>query len=411
MFKFRGILRLGSAVLGATPILDDLQRLRDAKDANLLDTPEYKQANANIIGRLKLPSDQPQANYHLPTVPIAPTLSLPAPVNPLLDDDQPRDYGIDVRLNLALTKFTTVIENALKTNQPIQPIDNNEWKHVPAWEEAIADGVRYDVTREASREFVHETFPDTKYLYGVEGGGAVYKCTSHTNCPWKVRNRAPTKGEVGWNVQTWAYHDGLVSDTKRPIPTFCEHAVNTHIKGGMAPKKILNQLRSTYKDKPPFLNALPTREQIENRKKLFRRKEHGPYKIESVADLEEHTNAYLLPTDSTEAANFPENQLFVLPGGVFETADGMGFVVSTRRVLANVSRARKAWGPRIPGEVDGTHKLLYNGWPLLVFGTHHVYYNTKTKLIQHNFRPFIPPSILARLLYRTSQSGAAGWQN
>ena len=72
---------------------------------------------------------------------------------------------------------------------------------------------------------------------------------------------------------------------------------------------------------------------------------------------------------------------------MFEIEDSFGVVFSITALLQNVPRAVQAWGLSIPGEADGTYKLLYNDYTVLVFGTHSIYQREKTLEIQHQFRP------------------------
>ena len=62
---------------------------------------------------------------------------------------------------------------------------------------------------------------------------------------------------------------------------------------------------------------------------------------------------------------------------MFEIEDSFGVVFSTTALLQNVPRAVQAWGLSIPGEADGTYKLLYNDYTVLVFGTHSIYQREK----------------------------------
>ncbi|KAK3252794.1 hypothetical protein CYMTET_37928 [Cymbomonas tetramitiformis] len=105
-------------------------------------------------------------------------------------------------------------------------------------------------------------------------------------------------------------------------------------------------------------------------------------------DLSEFTNAHLLPPSKEDALALDKDELIVLPDGVFSLEDGMGFVFSSIGLLENVVRAKAAWGSSMPSETDGTYKIVYNGWPCLVYVTHTLKYNKERNCIQHSFVPF-----------------------
>ena len=112
------------------------------------------------------------------------------------------------------------------------------------------------------------------------------------------------------------------------------------------------------------------------------------------------------------------NALCVLPEGVFDVGDAFGFVFSSRNILRNAERARDAWNGKFPGECDGSWKFVYCGWPILAFGTHHVYYVPKTGAIRHQFRPIIiiyvrkgrVPRGIRASLYKHNTSSAPTFQ-
>ncbi|KAK3241138.1 hypothetical protein CYMTET_49071 [Cymbomonas tetramitiformis] len=136
-----------------------------------------------------------------------------------------------------------------------------------------------------------------------------------------------------------------------------------------------------------MLARLPSLAQIENFKKNIVRRATGAIKIERVADLVELTKGLELTAASAAFETVDVNAVVVLPNGVFDCGAAFGFVFSSRNILRNAERARDAWGGKFPGECDGSWKLLYCGWPILGFGTHHVYYDSKKCAIRHQFRP------------------------
>jgi len=81
---------------------------------------------------------------------------------------------------------------------------------------------------------------------------------------------------------------------------------------------------------------------------------------------------------------------YILPstGGDFESDGMLGFCFSTLALLQNIPHAIRCWKVNLPSEADGTYKILYNGWPLLPFGSHEVYQDDRTMAIHHRFRPF-----------------------
>ena len=157
------------------------------------------------------------------------------------------------------------------------------------------------------------------------------------------------------------------------------------------PKKILNELRIKYRGRPEF-EALPSVEQIQDRKRAKRKNDSGPIMVKTSADLKEYTQALELPSDPNELleelGELDPKQLVILPGGVFEFGDGLGFVFSTPALLQNMQRALEEWEDDLPLETDGTYKVSYNGWPLLSLGSHTLHYNKNTHKIQQSYRPF-----------------------
>ena len=90
-----------------------------------------------------------------------------------------------------------------------------------------------------------------------------------------------------------------------------------------------------------------------------------------------------------ELRELDPKQLVILPGGLFEFDDGLGFIFSTPALLQNMERALDEWGDDVPLETDGTYKVSHNGWPHLSLVSHTLHYDKHTHKIQQMYRPFI----------------------
>jgi hypothetical protein len=82
------------------------------------------------------------------------------------------------------------------------------------------------------------------------------------------------------------------------------------------------------------------------------------------------------------------------PSQPTSTFDLSGFVFSTPRVLSNIQVAMRDLPTGVPISLDGTYKLVNNGWTLLVVGTHTVgrpaIGSTPTSgTYAHSFLPFV----------------------
>ncbi|KAK3289549.1 hypothetical protein CYMTET_3027 [Cymbomonas tetramitiformis] len=190
-------------------------------------------------------------------------------------------------------------------------------------------------------------------------------------------------------TQVESQDDSDCSDEVQPPRTRPSKASkDLECPSGLAPKRIRNNLRLKYKKTPKFLDLIPSVHQIQNRKRKHTRERLRAIKFETAADLSEFTNAHLLPPSKEDALALDKDELIVLPDGVFSLEDGTGFVFSSVGLLENVVRAKAAWGSSMPSETDGTYKIVYNGWPCLVYGTYTLKYNKERNCIQHSFVPF-----------------------
>ncbi|KAK3274701.1 hypothetical protein CYMTET_17128 [Cymbomonas tetramitiformis] len=231
----------------------------------------------------------------------------------------------------------------------------------------------------------------SSYKNSGETGG-VYTCDTLLECGACLRHRGPRKGEDNkWFVESNGAERTLSEITRsseapdKGIPHEFKEKVVSYIEAGDIPSRILNKLTLQFRGQPVVLARLPSKKQIANLKRDFTRKATGGIKFETVVDLIEHTKG--LELKATYQPDADVNDVVVLPNGVFEFGDTFGFTFSTRSILQNAQRARGAWGGNFPGEIDGSWKFLYCGWPILAFGTHSVYYDTETCAIRHAFRP------------------------
>ena len=249
-------------------------------------------------------------------------------------------------------------------------------------------------TRKACRDHVKQDIIKWSWTrsvgaYGHKGEtGAAFVCRSHANCSARIRYRGPRKGEDKWVLESNDIEHSTQDHDQdsRGIYHEFKEKIATHIEAGDVPQRILNKLHLKYRGQQSMLAKLPTVSQIRDFKRNIVRRATGSIKIESVADLVELTKGMELNPNSLAG---DDNALFVLPDGVFQCGDGdgFGFVFSTRNIIRNAERARDAWGGKFPGECDGSWKFVYCGWPILAFGTHHLYYDKKDGEIRQQFRP------------------------
>ena len=259
-------------------------------------------------------------------------------------------------------------------------------------------------TKALAKEFVNNIPGQWAFSRGVSPSytspttqvGAKYDCSEHVDCQVSIRFRPPRKGETVWVIES-NNHDHTsqlaIQDTGYGVPKQFRKKVLNFIDVNEAPARILAKLQLEYRGRPELatLDTLPTLEQISNLKKYIVRKGNGDFKLETVADLKELTQGYeLRPTRHGETQP-SQDQLVVLPDGVFEgdvqSTTAFGFCFSTPNLLENAVRAMETWGPLIPIETDGSWKFLYCGWPILAVGTHHIYYSKKHHEFRQKFRP------------------------
>ncbi|KAK3264238.1 hypothetical protein CYMTET_27010 [Cymbomonas tetramitiformis] len=340
---------------------DQLRELKSLKDDGILDSPEYKKYRTRLLENL---TAKPASNE--------PARPSKRKSKVSMDSDNESDGSDDLRPPpTRLSKATKAVVSS-----------NGLWENL-ATAESRDDAVAF-------KDALEYTF---KYIYGGPRSGGVYKCTSHVDCPCFVRTCGPTSGQPEWLIQVKGEHADVeiaLEDRvgKHSIAKELLHEVDTLLGGGMAPKLVYNKLRLKYKKKKDKFKLIPSIQQIQNRKRKHTRERLGSIKFETPADLTEFTNAHLLPSTKSDALALDTDQLVVLPGGVFALDDGMGFVFSSISLLGNVVTAKKAWGSKIPSETDGTYKIVYNGWPCLVYGTHSVEYDTARHSIRQSFRPW-----------------------
>ena len=227
------------------------------------------------------------------------------------------------------------------------------------------------------------------YYHNIGSGNNTYTCIEHAGCTFLARVRVTSVGAEpgGWCVETSGQHSGEVTtfDGRGIHPIFIEY-IDEQLNSGTTPKRTYNLLLTKYEDQE-HRRLFPSVQQIRTRAMTLSRKNDSKHRMEKVSDLNEWTQAHILPSILEDAKNVPAAQLVILHGGVFQLESSNGFCFSAPSVLYNAVRARVAWGDTIPLVTDGTYKLMYNGWVLIAFGTHTVYYNIQTCKIQHKFVP------------------------
>ena len=89
--------------------------------------------------------------------------------------------------------------------------------------------------------------------------------------------------------------------------------------------------------------------------------------MQAVADLNAWCQTKTLAAgDTWDSAEWGMDDLKVL----HVCSGGKGFVFTTKKILKKLKWAVEKWGKELNVIADGTYKLEYRGWVLLLFGTH-----------------------------------------
>ena len=96
--------------------------------------------------------------------------------------------------------------------------------------------------------------------------------------------------------------------------------------------------------------------------------------VNRVVDLQAWCAEKELPKDlQRDLGGLVSKQLYTL--GIME--DGHGFVFASKETLLNLKVAVEALGNELSIGTDGTYKLVYSGWVLLILGTHALHYQVQ----------------------------------
>ena len=96
--------------------------------------------------------------------------------------------------------------------------------------------------------------------------------------------------------------------------------------------------------------------------------------VNRVVDLQAWCAENELPKDlQRDLGGLVSKQLYTL--GIME--DGHGFVFASKETLLNLKVAVEALGNELSIGTDGTYKLVYSGWVLLILGTHALHYQVQ----------------------------------
>ncbi|KAE9035473.1 hypothetical protein PR001_g9285 [Phytophthora rubi] len=247
-----------------------------------------------------------------------------------------------------------------------------------------------------------------KYNYGPKDkwGTVVYGCVSHQKCGHRVRVTSFKSFDVAdkivFAVEEKGKHSEIMSNRKRiGIHPMVKAEIDAMLAaGGSGPSGILTRLVLKYKHEGmrEFRERLPKAAKIKNRRSYLSERLGLDWKIKSLVDLNEWCTPRVCDTAekffgpagfdrSTDSATFAaasfsfRSDLLVL--GSFRhdfVQDGVakesfGVVMTSRQIFRNVLYAAEGQGnDGVFAAADGTYKLHYGGWTLVVFGTYQTRY-------------------------------------
>ncbi|KAE9031728.1 hypothetical protein PR002_g9547 [Phytophthora rubi] len=259
-----------------------------------------------------------------------------------------------------------------------------------------------------------------KYNYGPKDkwGTVVYGCVSHQKCGHRVRVTSFKSFDVAdkivFAVEEKGKHSEIMSNRKRiGIHPMVKAEIDAMLAaGGSGPSGILTRLVLKYKHEGmrEFRERLPKAAKIKNRRSYLSERLGLDWKIKSLVDLNEWCTPRVCDTAekffgpagfdrSTDSATFAaasfsfRSDLLVL--GSFRhdfVQDGVakesfGVVMTSRQIFRNVLYAAEGQGnDGVFAAADGTYKLHYGGWTLVVFGTYQTRYTTRK--YQKHFVPW-----------------------
>jgi hypothetical protein len=119
--------------------------------------------------------------------------------------------------------------------------------------------------------------------------------------------------------------------------------------------------------------------------------------VNRVVDLQAWCAANELPKDlQRDLGGLVSKQLYTL--GIME--DGHGFVFASKETLLNLKVAVEALGNELSIGTDGTYKLVYSGWVLLILGTHALHYQVQP--LGAPCLPLVPPCLILTSHYAST---------
>ena len=147
---------------------------------------------------------------------------------------------------------------------------------------------------------------------------------------------------------------------------------------------IVNQLISDaeHGDLAKSLDRDQLYRQVRNLARNSLRDAKGPLVLESSADLLEWGRSNRFPPNIENCA---ADAMYVLPHGY--RADLQAIVFSSKNILTNLNRARKGRPEGFSIMVDGTFKLHYGGWALIIAGVTTLSWCSRGSGLSQSFRP------------------------